>query len=61
MKTAWAVKGIAGLTCDGQEGKLEEVFGQIVEDKFGGGAAIPAGVIADDNMGTRDEDFSYEA
>jgi hypothetical protein len=32
-----------------------------VADKFGGGAAVPAGVIADDNMGTRDEDFSYEA
>jgi hypothetical protein len=61
MKSAWAVKGIAGLTCDGQEGKLEEVFGQIVADKFGGGAAAPAGAIADDNMGTRDEDFSYEA
>jgi hypothetical protein len=61
MKMAWAVKGTAGITCDGQEGKLKQVFGQIVADKFGGGAAIPTGVIADDNMGLREEDFSYEA
>jgi hypothetical protein len=61
MKMAWAVKGTAGITCDGQEGKLKQVFGQIVADKFRGGAAVPTGVIADDNMGMRDEDLSYEA
>jgi hypothetical protein len=60
-KLAWVVKGTAGLSCDGQEGKLKQVFGQIVADKYGGGAAFPTGVNADDNMGMRDEDFSYEA
>jgi hypothetical protein len=60
MKLAWAVKGIAGLSCDRQEGKLKQVFGQIVVDKYGGGAAVPTGVNTDDNLGVRDEDFSYE-
>jgi hypothetical protein len=61
MKMAWAVKEPAGLTCGGQEGKLKQVFGQIVADKFGEEAAVPTGVIVDGIMGLRDEDCSYEA
>jgi hypothetical protein len=57
----WAVKGIAGMTWDGQEGKLKQVFRHIVADKYGEGASFSSGVNADGNMGMRDEHFSYEA
>ena len=35
LKLALEVSGIAGLSCDGQEGKLAEVLGQIVAKKHG--------------------------
>jgi hypothetical protein len=35
LKLVWVVKGTAGLSCDGQEGKLKQVFGQIVAENMG--------------------------
>jgi hypothetical protein len=61
FKLAWEVKGTAGMSWDGQDGKLKQVFGQIVADKYGEGASFSTGVDADGIMGMRDEDITYEA
>jgi hypothetical protein len=58
LKLAWEVKGIAGLSWDGQEGKLKDVLGQLVTNKSGARASSSAGLDADDIM--RDGVF-YEA
>jgi hypothetical protein len=50
LDLVWAVKGAAGMTWEGQDGKLKQVFGHIAADKA-----------VDGNMGVRDEDVSYEA
>jgi hypothetical protein len=60
-KLAWEVKGTTGMTWEEQEGKLEQIFGQIVADKYGEGASSATGVAADGNMGRRDDDITYEA
>jgi hypothetical protein len=60
-KLAWEVKGTTGMTWEEQEGKLEQIFGQIVADKYGEGASSATGVAADGNMGRRDDDIIYEA
>jgi hypothetical protein len=49
------------MTWEEQEGKLEQIFGQIVADKYGEGASSATGVAADGNMGRRDDDIIYEA
>jgi hypothetical protein len=54
------VKGTAGMSWGGQDGKLKQVFGQIVDDKQGEGA-WSAGVKEDGFMGMRDDDITYEA
>jgi hypothetical protein len=46
-------KGIVGLSCDGQEGKLADVLGQLVVEKHGKGASSLAGL--------REAVFSNEA
>jgi hypothetical protein len=61
LKLVWNVKGTVGISCDGQEGKLKEIFGQIVADKYGEGASSLTGVEADGNLGMRDVDSIYEA
>jgi hypothetical protein len=61
LKLAWNLKGTAGISCDGQEGKLKEVFGQIVADKYGEGASYSAWGEADGNLGMRDVDSFYDA
>jgi hypothetical protein len=55
------VKGIAGLTSDGQEGKLDEILGNIVDEKYGERASSPTRVEADGFKGMRDADSLYEA
>jgi hypothetical protein len=60
-KLAWEVKGTTGMTWEEQEGKLEQIFEQIVADKYGEGASSATGVAADGNMGRRDDDIIYEA
>jgi hypothetical protein len=35
LNLVWKVKGTAGMPWDGKEGKLKQVFGQIVVDKYG--------------------------
>ena len=57
----WNVKGTAGLSCDGQVGKLKEVLGKIVAEKFGKWASSSTGVDADGKMGLRDDGIIYEA
>jgi hypothetical protein len=61
LDLVWTVKGTAGMSWDGQVGKLKQVFGHIVADKFGEGASSSTGAKVDGNMGMRDEDVSYEA
>jgi hypothetical protein len=61
LKLAWNLKGTAGISYDGQEGKLKEVFGQIVAGKYGEGASYSAWGEADGNLGMRDVDSFYEA
>jgi hypothetical protein len=61
VKFVWDVKGIAGLSCGGQEGKLKEVLGQLVAKKYGKGASSLAGVDTDGNMRLRDDGIFYEA
>ena len=55
------MKGIAGISYDGQEGKLKEIFGQIVADKYGEGASSSTRGEVDGNLGMRDVDSFYEA
>jgi hypothetical protein len=55
LKLVWEVKGTAGMSWGGQDGKLKQVFGQIVADKH------TAGVKEDGFTGMRDEDIIYEA
>jgi hypothetical protein len=43
LKLVWVVKGTAGLSCDGQEGKLKQVFGQIVAENMGKGLLFRQG------------------
>jgi hypothetical protein len=45
----------------GQEGKLKEVFGQIVVDKVGEGTSVATGEAADDFLGMGDVNGIYEA
>jgi hypothetical protein len=47
LNLVWNVRGTAGISCNGQEGKLKEVFGQIVVDKFGEGTSVAIGEAAD--------------
>jgi hypothetical protein len=61
FKLAWEVKGTAGMSWDEQDGKLKQVFGHIVADKYGEGVSFSTGVAADGFMGLRDDDISYEA
>ena len=61
LKLVWNLKGIAGISCDGQEGKLKEIFGQIVVDKYGEGASSSTRGEVDGNLGMRDVDSFYEA
>jgi hypothetical protein len=57
----WNVKGIAGLSSDGQEGKLDEMLGNIVDEKYGEKASSSTRVEADGFKGMRDADSPYEA
>ena len=43
LKFIWGVREIAGLSCDGQEGKLKAVLGQLVDNKQGKGVFSEAG------------------
>jgi hypothetical protein len=61
LKFVWDVKGIAGMSDDGQEGKLKGVLGQIVDNNYGKGTSLLDGVGADGNMRLRDDDSFYEA
>jgi hypothetical protein len=61
LNLAWNVRGTAGISCNGQEGKLKEVFGQIVVDKFGEGTSGATGEAADDFLGMGDVNGIYEA
>jgi hypothetical protein len=61
LKLVWEVKGIAGLPCDGQEGKLKGVLGQLVANKYGKGDSSLVGFEADNNMRLRDDCIFYEA
>jgi hypothetical protein len=60
LKLVWEVKGIAGLSCDGQEGKLKGVLGQLVANKYGKGDSSSVGFEADNNMRLRDDCIFYE-
>jgi hypothetical protein len=57
----WNVKGIAGLSSDGQEGKLDEMLGNIVDENYGERASSSTRVEADGFKGMRDADSLYEA
>jgi hypothetical protein len=61
LNLVWDVKGTAGISCDGKEGKLKEVFGQIVADKYGEGNTFATGEAADDFLGMGDVNGIYEA
>jgi hypothetical protein len=61
LNLVWDVKGTAGISSDGQEGKLKEVFGQIVADKYGEGNTFATGEAADDFLGMGDVNGIYEA
>ena len=61
LKLVWEVKGIAGLSCDGQEGKLKDVLGKLVANKHGKGAVSSAGYDAESNLRLGDDCFFYEA
>jgi hypothetical protein len=61
LNLVWNVRGTAGISCDGQEEKLKEVFGQIVVDKFGEGTSVATGEAADDFLGMGDVNGTYEA
>jgi hypothetical protein len=61
LNLVWDVKGTAGISCDGKEGKLKEVFGQIVADKYGEGNTFATGEVADDFLGMGDVNGIYEA
>jgi hypothetical protein len=61
LKLVWDVKGTAGISCDGQVGKLKEVFGQLVDIKYGKGASSSAGEDAVCNEQMRDDGSFYEA
>jgi hypothetical protein len=55
------VRGIVGLSCDGHEGKLTDVLGQIVAKKHGKGVSSSAGYDEDNNMRLRDNCIINEA
>jgi hypothetical protein len=55
LKLVWEVKGIAGLSCDGQEGKLKGVLGQLVANKYGEGDSSSTGFEADGNIRLKDD------
>jgi hypothetical protein len=57
----WNVKGIAGLSSDGQEGKLDEMLGNIVDEKYVERASSSSRVEADGFKGMRDADSLNEA
>jgi hypothetical protein len=61
LNLVWKVRGTAGISCAGQEGKLKEVFGQIVVDKFGERTSVATGEAADDFLGMGDVNGIYEA
>jgi hypothetical protein len=60
LNLVWKVKGTAGMSWDGKEGKLKQVFGQIVADKYGEGTSS-LGEEVDGIMGMRDVAIPYEA
>jgi hypothetical protein len=60
LNLVWKVKGTAGMSWDGKEGKLKQVFGQIVADKYGEGTSS-LGEEVDGIMGMRDIAIPYEA
>jgi hypothetical protein len=60
-EVVWNVKRIAGLSSDRQEGKLDELLGNIVDEKYGERASSSTRVEADGIKGMRDVDFLYEA
>ena len=61
LKLVWDVREIAGLSCDGQEGKLKDVLGQIVANKQGKRDSSLAGHEEVSNMRLRDDCNFYEA
>jgi hypothetical protein len=61
LNMAWKVKGPAGLSWDGQIGKLKQVFGQIVASKYEEGTSSSLGEEVDGFKGMRDDDIPYEA
>jgi hypothetical protein len=61
LNLVWEVKGPAGISCDGKEGKLKEVFGQIVADKHGEGTSFATGETADEFWGMGAVNGIYEA
>jgi hypothetical protein len=61
LNLIWEVKGPAGISCDGKEGKLKEVFGQIVADKHGEGTSFVTGEAADEFWGMGAVNGIYEA
>jgi hypothetical protein len=61
LNMVWKVKGTAGLSWGGQDGKLKQVFGQIVASKYEDGTSSALGEEADGFKGMRDDDIPYEA
>jgi hypothetical protein len=61
MNMVWKVKGTAGLSWDGQVGKLKQVFGQIVASKYEEGSSSSLGEEVDGFKGVRADDIPYEA
>jgi hypothetical protein len=61
LKLVWKVKGTAGMSWDGQEGKLKQDFGQIVAAKYREGATSSLREEVDGFMGMKDDDITYEA
>jgi hypothetical protein len=61
MKRVWEVREVAGLSCDGQEGKLKDTLGQIVVNKYGNVASSSAEGEAENITRLRDDCSFYEA
>ena len=59
LNFVWDVKGIAGLSCDGQERKLKHVLGKLVANKHGKGAVSSAGYDAESNLRLGDDCIFY--
>jgi hypothetical protein len=61
LKLVLEVSGIAGLSCDRQEGKLADALGQIVAKKHGKGIKSSAGYVGASNLRVRDNCILNEA